>query len=458
MDSQQKKNIVIVGGGIIGCTTAYYLTRHPKFNPALHTITLLEATAIASGASGKAGGLLALWAYPTCLVPLSYRLHRELAAEHNGAERWGYRRVGCGSLSATVKSADLKKRALKPPLPPTDTSGNGHNGNSDNNNGELPIQSTIALEDDKTQDKAWEKLPKQDTTAANLLHDSPLPRDLDWLDSNLITHYEEMGTPGATTETAQVHPFHFTNAIADLARATGVTIRLRARVTRIFNTGTNSVHSVAFEDRDTGLIENIDGVTDVIVAAGPWTGKLVPRTRVEGLRAHSVVFEAEVSPYAVFTDVQLPAEYVPEHRAREGQKRRHRGNVDPEIYARPFGEVYACGEPDKTTPLPATADQVEVDTAQCDDLIAYISTISPTLGAAPIKARQACYLPQHIRFGEQRGPLIGPTSVPGLWVAAGHTCWGIQNGPGTGYLMAGMVFGEEVDEGVGKLDPRKFKV
>lgn len=250
--------------------------------------------------------------------------------------------MGCGSLSATVKAADLKKRALKPPLPSTDPSSNS-NGNG-NNNGELPIQSTLPQEDEQNQDKAWEKLPKQDSTATSLLHDSPLPPDLDWLDSHLIDHYEEMGTPGATTETAQVHPFHFTNAMADLARASGVTIRLRARVTRILDTKFAGVHSVAYEDRDTGTIENIDGVTDVIVAAGPWTGKLVPRTRVEGLRAHSVVFEAEVSPYAVFTDIQLPAEYVPEHRAREGQKRRHKGNVDPEIYARPFGEVYACGK------------------------------------------------------------------------------------------------------------------
>ncbi|KAL2145490.1 hypothetical protein VTI28DRAFT_7126 [Corynascus sepedonium] len=443
MDAQQKRNIVIVGGGIIGCTTAYYLTRHPKFNPALHTITLLEATSIASGASGKAGGLLALWAYPDCLVPLSYRLHRELAAEHNGAQRWGYRRLGCGSLAAVVRMSDLKTRPRKPPSPPAE---NGADGG-------LPIQSTIP--DEKTKD--WEKLPKQDSTATSLLQDSPLPPDLDWINGSLIQYYEEMGSPGAT-ETAQVHPFYFTNAIADLAKEKGVDIRLRARVTRINDDKATGVRSVAYENRDTGEIHNIDDVTDVVVAAGPWTGKLVPRTRVEGLRAHSVVFEADVSPYAVFTDIQLPTDYIPEHRVTQGQRRRHRGNVDPEIYARPFGEVYACGEPDKNMPLPATADEVSVDQSQCDDLIAYIGTISPALAAAPIKARQACYLPQHIRFGEQRGPLIGPTSVPGLWVAAGHTCWGIQNGPGTGYLMAGMIFGDEADDEVGKLDPRKFKV
>ena len=96
---QKKRNIVIVGtdrlgrlaslsgyiltfactgGGIIGSTTAYYLSNHEKFDRERDSITLLEATKIAGGASGKAGGLLALWAYPSCIVPLSYRLHKEV--------------------------------------------------------------------------------------------------------------------------------------------------------------------------------------------------------------------------------------------------------------------------------------------------------------------------------------------------------------------------------------------
>ncbi|KAK4110654.1 FAD dependent oxidoreductase [Canariomyces notabilis] len=452
MDAVPKKNIVIVGGGIIGCTTAYFLTRHPKFNPALHTITLLEATAIAAGASGKAGGLLALWAYPGCLVRRSYELHRKLAADHNGAERWGYRRVGCGSLEAIVKTTDIKPRAYepKPPLK------GGENGVND----ELPIQSVAT---DQEEDRDWEKLPKQDEKAADLLKESPLPSDLDWIDGSLVQYYQEMGRPGCT-ETAQVHPFHFTTALAELAREKGVDIRLRAKVTKINDDKSDGVQSVEYEDRETGETRTIDNVTDVVVAAGPWTGKILPRTRVEGLRAHSVVFEADVSPYAVFTDIQLPPDYVPDHRAAKNQKRRHRGHVDPEIYARPNKEVYACGEPDSSIPLPPTADLVQTDLAQCDDLIAYIGTISPALASAPVKARQACYLPRHMRFGEERGPLIGQTSVKGLWVAAGHTCWGIQNGPATGDLMAGMIFGDVSDDwgpdlkDLEKLDPRRFKV
>ncbi|CAM1508131.1 Fc.00g049790.m01.CDS01 [Cosmosporella sp. VM-42] len=418
-----KRNIVVVGGGIIGSTTAYYLSRHPKFNPALHTITLLEAApSIASGASGKAGGLLALWAYPACLVPLSYRLHAELAAEHNGAQNWGYRKLNCGSFDAAVSRKKME-----------------------------------ALQQFKDEGKVWEKLPKQNGAAQDLLEAGTLPEDLDWVDREIITNWAEMGIPG-TTETAQVHPFHFTTSIAQLAQHGGVDVRTNAKVTGI-NSSRNRVESIEYFDRQTNETKSLNDVTDVVIAAGPWTGRLLPRSKVEGLRAHSVVYEAEVSPYAIFTDIELPPDFIPEHRAKMGQKRRHKGSVDPEIYARPFGEVYACGEPDTTIPLPETADQVECDEAQCDDIISYISTISPILSSAPIKAKQACYLPRHMRFGQESGPLLGETTVPGIWVAAGHTCWGIQNGPATGKLISEYIFdGAATSADVEKLDPKKFKV
>lgn len=68
------RNIIIIGGGIIGCTTAYYITRHPSFTPSI-TVTIMEASVkgVAQGASGKAGGLVAKWAYPRELVDVSFR-------------------------------------------------------------------------------------------------------------------------------------------------------------------------------------------------------------------------------------------------------------------------------------------------------------------------------------------------------------------------------------------------
>jgi len=325
-----------VGGGIIGCTTAYFLTRHPKFNPEFHRITLLEANVIASGASGKAGGLLGLWAYPECLVPLSYRLHRELAEEHDGAKLWGYRRVGCGSIRAVVKDAGIKPAVSTNSTPPLISDQNG--GASP-----VPIRKTTS-DDDKKESKDWEKLPKQDTDASELLKASPLPKDLDWLDDSLIDSYDEMGSEGRS-ETAQVHPFLFTTTIAKLAEAGGASILEKAKVTKI-NYSKAGVRNVEYQKRQSpdGDRISIDDVTDTIITAGPWTGKLLPTTRIQGIRAHSVVFNADVSPYAIFTEIKLPIDYIPEHRIRKGQKKKHRGRVDPEVYARPNGEVYACGK------------------------------------------------------------------------------------------------------------------
>ena len=92
-----------MGGGIIGCSTAYYISRHPSYDPSRDSLKVIEATSVAGGASGKAGGLVATWAYPKELVAVSYAEHARLAAEHNGAERWGYRIVGCGQWKAAER-------------------------------------------------------------------------------------------------------------------------------------------------------------------------------------------------------------------------------------------------------------------------------------------------------------------------------------------------------------------
>jgi len=49
------KHVVIVGGGIVGCATAYFLTKLDK----TCRVTVIERHKIAGSASGKAGGLLA---------------------------------------------------------------------------------------------------------------------------------------------------------------------------------------------------------------------------------------------------------------------------------------------------------------------------------------------------------------------------------------------------------------
>lgn len=439
-------------------------------------------------------------------MPLSYRLHAELAAEHGGAERWGYRRVNCGQISAVVRKADLngngtstprksKSRVATPVKQGANGAGGGGltatptelNGSSSPNG--RPPQRNQQQQDGNGKD--WEKLPKQNKKAAALLRESKLPPDLDWFNGDVVQEFAEMGLPGFT-ETAQVHPLHFTYAMATLARDAGADIRVLAQATGIgLNQAGTAVTSVGYADRARGdMAGTLHGVTDVVVAAGPWTGRVLPRAPVEGLRAHSVVFAAAVSPWAVFTNITLPADWVPPHRARGPRGRRHRGPVDPEVYARPNGEVYACGEPDRAVPLPDTADLVRVDEAQCDDMVSYLATVSPALAAAPVIAKQACYMPQHAsrsrRNKNKRGggggggdenagggggddgegpggggpPIVGPAAnVAGLWVASAHTCWGIQNAPGTGKLMSEFIFeGRARSADIRELDPRLFGV
>jgi len=99
---------VILGAGIIGSSTAYYLSRSQRVD---QHITILDPCPPASGASGASGGFIARdWAGSTTadLAELSFRLHSELAEEHNGAEKWGYRRArAVGVVGRNAKANPL---------------------------------------------------------------------------------------------------------------------------------------------------------------------------------------------------------------------------------------------------------------------------------------------------------------------------------------------------------------
>ncbi|KAI9763159.1 MAG: hypothetical protein M1840_000871 [Geoglossum simile] len=399
---QSGQDTVIVGGGIIGCTAAYYLTRHASYNSTRHRITLLEATKIASNASGKAGGLVALWAYPRCIAPLSFELHKELAREHNGVERWGYRRTHAGELAARAENGTRQTDSGTP---------------------------------------AKTRRPGA----------AGLPDDLTWVDHSNVASYSEVGNP---TNTAQVHPYQFTTSMAELAAKKGVKIVLGS-VTGIEHTTmtgeeaaagggqppspwgntnpTNAVSGVTYTDATTSIPHTIPATT-VILAAGPWTPTLLPSLAIPTRRAHSITVRpaTPMSAHALFTDLPPSA---------------------PEIYSRPNNEAYACSQTDTLVPLPATSALIAVDLERCADIRRQASTISPALRDGEILVEQACYLPDG-------GPWVGATGrAQGEWVAAGHTCWGISNAPATGCLLAEMVFeGKARSANVTSLNPEKGMV
>jgi glycine/D-amino acid oxidase-like deaminating enzyme len=81
--------------------------------------------------------------------------------------------------------------------------------------------------------------------------------------------------------------------------------------------------------------------------------------------------------------------------------------------------------------------------------------LSPALAAAPIVARQACFRP----VTDDGLPLLG--AVPGVanvWVATGHSVWGMLNAPATGEAMAELILdGATSHVPLRHFDPRRLE-
>ncbi|KAI0350919.1 FAD dependent oxidoreductase [Trametes cingulata] len=412
-------NIVIVGGGIIGCTTAYYLASHPKFDRASTSITLIEASkeGVAQGASGKAGGLVAKWAYPKELVSVSFPEHVRLAEEHNGAQRWGWRFVNCGSWEGRGEALSSEAG-----------SGVGAGGKRKS------LEKTLGL-----GDAAPESAEAKKKRAA-----TGLPEDLNWVKPELTDAYSPMAPTGAT---AQVHPYLFTNSMLELAKERGVRF-VQGKVTSVNVDSSGSsrhVSGVTYVPLGADTAEKLPA-THVILAAGAWSPKIIPALPISGTRAHSITITPKpgtrIAPYVLFTEIAFPS---------GGRVQR----VSPEIYARPTDEVYCCG-PGDDSPVPDTVDDVEVDQKACESIRQHVASISQELREGEVDRRQACFLPVVSVGG---GPIVGEAEeiAKGLVIATGHTCWGICNAPGTAKALAELVMDGKIKcANLNKLKPSHF--
>lgn len=101
---------------------------------------------------------------------------------------------------------------------------------------------------------------------------------------------------------------------------------------------------------------------------------------------------------------------------------------------RPDGTAYACGATD-SSPLPSHASKVMTDPSAISSILNHTSLLSPSHlstdngeHSAQVVRSQACYLP--IGSGD---PVLGQIEGSlkerkGVYVASGHSCWGICNG------------------------------
>ncbi len=97
MSLPDRAQIVVIGGGIIGCSTAYHLARDHKAD-----VLLIEQNRLTSGSTWHAAGLvgqLRSSASITQVLKYSVELYKGLAAE-TGLET-GWKMTGCLRLATT---------------------------------------------------------------------------------------------------------------------------------------------------------------------------------------------------------------------------------------------------------------------------------------------------------------------------------------------------------------------
>jgi glycine/D-amino acid oxidase-like deaminating enzyme len=235
---------------------------------------------------------------------------------------------------------------------------------------------------------------------------------------------------GSADTTAQVHPGQFTAGMMQAAQARGAELHLGRVTGLVQDAGTGRVTGV---EVDGDIIEG----DAVVIAMGPWSvlaARWLPLPAVFGLKGHSLVFE---------TGPKVPAEALFLEFEEAGG-----ATLSPEVFPRTDGTTYVCAISSESS-LPVDPGDVAPDAGAIDRLQDMCSRLSPALADAKVLARQACYRPV-TRHGL---PLIGPVpGVQGVYVATGHSVWGILNAPATGEAMAELI----VDGGARTIDLSPF--
>lgn len=239
------------------------------------------------------------------------------------------------------------------------------------------------------------------------------PSALDWLADGVLI----AGRIGTPETTGIVHPRKFTEAVMNAARQHGAELR-HGRITGIVR----HTHGVAARgvEIDGGIIE----ADAVVIAMGPWSllaAEWMSLPAVFGTRSPSIVYDTagDVPPHALFL------EYQDEHGA----------SLTIEVFPRADGSTHVTAWSDDV-PLPLDPADVQPESHAIERLESIGQRLSPLFHTGKIIARQACFRP----ITQDGLPLIG--RVPGsegLYVATGHSVWGILNAPATGEAMAELI-------------------
>ena len=239
-----------------------------------------------------------------------------------------------------------------------------------------------------------------------------------WL-SGRVTITQRLGSPETT---ALIEPRAFTTELMHAAQAHGAELRHGRAVDLVRGPG-GTVRGVVLASR-----EIVEGDA-VVIAMGPWSilaTRWLPLPAVFGYKGHSLVFK---------TGETVPAEALfLEYREASGDI------LTPELFPRADGTTWVCAI-STAGPVPVDPSDVAPDEGAHARLETMCRNISPALAAAPITARQVCFRP----VTEDGLPLIGAVpGADGVYVATGHSVWGMLNAPATGEAMTELILDGKV--------------
>jgi len=223
---------------------------------------------------------------------------------------------------------------------------------------------------------------------------------------------------GTTETTAQLDPQAFTETLISAAVDHGATCHIATAAELVRSADGDRVTGVVLAD---GEVIEADGV---VLALGPWSplaAQWLALPPVYGLKGHSIVFHPETAfpPEAIFAQVEDEDGNI----------------VTPEIIPRTDGTLYVCGL-SGTEPLPVDPASVVPEPGGCETLRDITIRLVPSLADAELIVQQACFRP----VTADGLPVIGPVSgVEGVYVATGHSVWGMLNAPGTGEAVADLI-------------------
>ncbi|KAF3768712.1 hypothetical protein M406DRAFT_45171 [Cryphonectria parasitica EP155] len=412
----------ILGAGIIGLSTAYYLARHQPPS----TIHLVESCPeLFASASGYAGGFLARdWFGPGSapLAALSFDEHRRLAKAHNGAARWSYR-----SSTAVSYTPASEGKARKGPR------------------GEDWLR-TGASRADETQEGGQKKKVQENVVVAP-----------PWLRRE---EGDEVNVIGGGANTAQLDPLRLCQFLLDECVRLGVHLHHPARALAVMADmrGELSAVRIANTTSSSGAESDIP-CARLVIAAGAWSARVfsdlfpnsVCKLPVSSLAGHSLVVrsprwteEMEASGagcHAVFTT------------SRQG--------YSPEMFSRAGADIWIGGLNSATTPLPEdpTGSRIEAEaiaqikkTAAAEEVVIDdLEVVREALCFRPVTPYGTPII-SRLDDGHLGGGITTkPDAEGGVFLAAGHGPWGISLSLGTGIVLAEMAQGRKLSADVSSL-------